>query len=92
MNRYYITSEYISAFLGQTREIVNWNNTNVGHVVQQQTRMQKDEEAVIALASPIQSWVNPFGISNSLMSMSIARAAPQNIATDLKRKWKVGDN
>ena len=56
----------------------------------QETQKQNDEEAVIALVSLTESWVNPFAISNNSMSISIARAAPQNIAADLRRAWTVG--
>jgi len=72
--------------------MVNGNNTNVRHLDLQQTRIEKDEEAIIALVSLIQSWVNPFAISNSLLNISTAKGAPQNIATDLNRAWKVGYN
>jgi len=40
----------------------------------QETQLQNDEEAVIALVSLTESWVNPFAISNNPMSISIARA------------------
>ena len=89
MKRYYVTSGHRSAFLGQMRKMVKGNNTNVRHVDLQQTRIKKDD-AVTGLVNLIQSWVNPFAISNSLISISTARAAPQDIAIDLRRAWKVG--
>ena len=62
VRRYYITSEHISAFIGQMREMVNGNNTNIRHVDLQQTRIEKNEEVLKALVSQIHSWVNPFAI------------------------------
>ena len=39
VNHYYITLEHRSVFLGQMREMVNENNTNVRNVNPQQTRI-----------------------------------------------------
>lgn len=91
VRRYYVTSEHRSAFLGQLREMVSHNKENVRHTDLQQTRIQKDEDAVSQLVSVIQSWVNPFSTPSSLISISTARAAPQDIATDLKNAKYVGE-
>ena len=79
----YITSEHRSAFLDQMREMVNGKRADVQHVELHKTRMRKDEDAVSAVQSLIQSWVNPFMTSHDLISISTARTAPQEIASDL---------
>ena len=62
--------------------MVNGNNINVDL---KQTRIQKDEKVLLNL---IQSWVNPFVISNSLMNISTARGAPPEYSHRSKESMK----
>ena len=57
---YYPTAEHHSAFLGQLREMVQGNKSQLSHSELQSPRIQKDEEVVSAVVSLIQGWINPF--------------------------------
>lgn len=60
VRRYYLTAEHRSAFLGQLREMLQGNKAQLSHSELQSPRIQKDEEAVSAVVSLIQGWINPF--------------------------------
>lgn len=60
VKRYYITAEHRSAFLGHLRDMIQGNRSQLQHAELQQSRIKKDEEAVSAIVSLIQGWVNPF--------------------------------
>lgn len=60
VRRYYLTAEHRSAFLGQLRELLQGNKSQLSHSELQSPRIQKDEEAVSAVVSLIQGWINPF--------------------------------
>ncbi|KAL1022659.1 hypothetical protein UPYG_G00030610 [Umbra pygmaea] len=51
VRRYYLTAEHRSAFLGQLREMLQGNKSQLSHSELQSTRIQKDEEAVSAVRS-----------------------------------------
>ena len=51
----------------------------------QQTRIKRDQEAVSAVVHLIQGWVNPFAEKQVLISISTARTAPRDIASDLMK-------
>ncbi len=91
IKRYYITAQYRSAFLGLIRDMVQGNKAKLHHPELQQTRMKSDEEAVSTVVHLIQGWVNPFAEKQGLISISIARTAPRNIASDLMRAHEIGE-
>ena len=57
----------------------------------QQTRIKRDEEAVSAVVHLIQGWVNPFAEKQVLISISTARTAPRDIASDLMKAHEIGE-
>ena len=91
VQRYYLTAEYRSAFLGQLRDMIQASNSKTQHTELQSSRMKKDEQAVSAIVDLIQGWVNPFSESQDLISISTAKKAPREIATDLKTAHAVGE-
>ena len=46
VQRYYLTAEYRSAFLGQLRNMVQASNSETQHTELQSSRIKKDEQAV----------------------------------------------
>ena len=91
VQRYYLTAEYRSAFLGQLRNMVQGSNLETQHTELQSSRIKKDEQAVSSIVDLIQGWVNPFSESQDLISISTAKKAPREIATDLKTAHAVGE-
>ena len=91
IKRYYITAEHRSAFLGQIRGMVQGKKSGIHHAELQQTRIKKDEEAVLAVVHLIEGWVNPFAKKQDLISISTARTAPRDIASDLMKAHKIGE-
>ncbi|KAJ8346686.1 hypothetical protein SKAU_G00280870 [Synaphobranchus kaupii] len=91
VKHYYITAEHRSAFLGQLREMVQGNKSEVCHAELQRPRIQKDEEAVSAVVSLIHEWVNPFAEKRDLINISTAKAAPKEIASDLIKAYEIGE-
>jgi len=91
VQRYYLTAEYRSAFLGQLRNMVQGSNMETQHTELQSPRIKKDELAVSSIVDPIQGCVNPFSESQELISISTAKKAPREIATDLKTAHGVGE-
>ena len=89
IKHYYITAEQRSAFLGQLRDMVQGNKSELCHVELQRSRIQKDEEAVSAVASLIHEWVNPFAEKQELISISMAKAAPKDTASDLMKAYEI---
>lgn len=90
IKRYYITAEHRSAFLGQLREMVQGNKSEHSHAEIQQSRIKKDEEAVSSVVSLIHEWVNPFEGKQDLISISTAKAAPKDIASNLTKAYEIG--
>ena len=91
VQRYYLTAEYRSAFLGQLRNTVRGSNSATQHTELQSSRTKKDEQAVLSIVDLIQRWVNPFSENQDLISISTAKKAPREIATDLKIAHAVGE-
>lgn len=91
IKRYYMTAEHRSAFLGQLRDMIQGNLSQLQHTELQQSRIKTDEEAVTATVSLIQGWVNPFAGSQEIISISTAKVAPKDIASDLMRAYEVGE-
>ena len=91
IKRYYITSEYRSAFLGQLRDMVQGNRSNVCHTDLQRLRIHKDEDAVSIVVGIIKDWVNPFVEKQDLISISTEKTAPRDIASDLLKAYEIGE-
>jgi len=90
VQRYYLTAEYQSAFLGQLRNMVQGSNSATQHTELQSSRRKKDEQAVSSIVDLI-NFFNPFSESQDLISISTAKKAPREIATDLKTAHAVGE-
>jgi len=91
VQRYYLTAEYRSAFLGQLRNMVQGSNSETQHTELQSSRRKRDELAVSSIVDLIQGWVNPFSESQEPISISTTKKAPREIATDLKTAHAVGE-
>ena len=91
IKRDYITSEYRSAFLGQLRDMVQGNRSNVCHTKIQRPRIRKYEDAVSTVVGLIKDWVNPFVEKQDLISISTAKTAPRYIASDLLKAYEIGE-
>ena len=76
IKRYYITSEYRGAFLGQLRDMVQDNISNVCHTELQRPRIPKDDDAVSTVVNLNKDLVNPFVEKKDLVSISTAKTAP----------------
>ena len=61
------------------------------HAELQRTRIKKDGEAVSAVVHLIEGWVNPFAEKQDLISISTARTAPRDIASDLMKAHEIGE-
>ena len=57
----------------------------------QRTRIKKDEEAVSAIIHLIQGWFNPFSEKQDLISISTARTASRDVASDLMNAQEIGE-
>ena len=55
-------------------------------------QIKKDEEAVSAVVLLIQGWINPFTKNQDLVSISTAKIAPRDIASDLMNAHSIGEN
>ena len=71
--------------------MVQASNSETQHTELQSSRMKKDDQAVSSIVDLIQGWVNPFSESQDLISISPAKKAPREIATDLKTAHAVGE-
>lgn len=91
VKRYYITSEHRSAFLGQLRNMVNEHKPDSFHHDLQHSRAEKDKDAVLAIISVIEGWVNPFSNQQDIMSISTAKTATPEVASDLLHALEVGE-
>ena len=92
VKRYYLTAEHHSAFLGRLRELVQGNKTEeLHHAELQRPRIQKEEKAVLAVVDLIQGWINPFAEKQDLVSISTAKAAPEDITSDLMKAFEIGE-
>ncbi|XP_065900210.1 uncharacterized protein [Dysidea avara] len=85
-----MTAEHRSAFLAQLRNIVDGNKAKLQHPDLQQTRIQKDAETAATVCELIQGWINPFTENQDLLSISTARKAPREVASDLMKAHDIG--
>lgn len=83
-----MTAEYLSAFLGQLRNMVQASNSETLHTELQSSRIKKDEQAVSSIVDLIQGWVNPFSESHNLICISTAKTAPREIALDWRQHMR----
>ncbi|KAK3728046.1 hypothetical protein QZH41_015787, partial [Actinostola sp. cb2023] len=90
VQRYYITAEYRSAFLGQLRDMVQ-GEAKSQHTDLQRSRIMKDEQAVYAVVELIQGWNNPFAENQDLISIATAKGPPKDVATDLMKAYEIGE-
>ena len=67
VQRYCLTAEYRSAFLGQLRNMVQASNAETQHTELQSSRIKNDEQAVSSIVDLIQGGVNLFSESQSII-------------------------
>ena len=91
VNRFYLTAEFRSAFLGQLRDMVQVRRLSFHHDEMQTPRFIKDEVNVKAVENLLQSWNNPFAESQNLVSISTAKGAPDDVKNDLMSDLKIGE-
>lgn len=91
VNRFYLTAEFRSAFLGQLRDMVQVRRLSFHHDEMQKPRIIKDEVDIKAVENLIQSWNNPFAESQNLVSISTAKEAPDDVKNDLMCALKIGE-
>lgn len=75
----------------QLRDIVHENKADPVHYDLRQPRTAKDEEAVSAVVSLTESWVNPFSSQQDIINISTAKGATPDVASDLLNALDVGD-
>ena len=93
VTRFCMTAEYRYSFLGQLRDMIQLKRPSYHHNELQTPRILKDEKAVTAVESLIESWNNPFVISHSqdLISISTAKEAPADVSQDLMQAHEIGE-
>ena len=84
VSRYYLITEYRSAFLTQLRDMVGLNQKDDEHSDLQKSRMATEEAAVAAVIETLSSWVNPFEVNRNVSSVSTGVEVPREVAADLK--------
>ena len=67
------------------------NRSNDCHTELQRLRIHKDEDAVSTVVRLINDWVNPFVEKQDLISISTAKTAPRDIASDLLKVYEIGE-
>lgn len=72
VKRYYITAEHRSYVLGQMREMVQEDGSNVPYADLRKMCLRKDDDAVSIIVHLVKSWVNPFEEARELISISTA--------------------
>ena len=93
VSKYYLTSEYHSAYLRQLREMVGQNDSPLTHPDLQFPRIRKDEADVQSIVDLLENcWANPLSPDQKeLVSLSSATVAPPDVANDLLEAKKVGE-
>ncbi len=90
VSRFYLVSEYRSAFLHQFREMTGLIKSDVHHAELHKPRIKKDEEAVSSVLETIDNWVNPFEDNHEMVSLSTAVVASPEIQHDLLAAYAIG--
>ena len=90
-NRFFMTAEYRCSFLAHLRDMVQVKRPSYHHDEMLSTRKRKDEQAVTAVESLIESWNNPFTERKELVSLSTAKQAPGDVTRDLLNAQQVGE-
>ena len=88
---FYVTPEHRSAFLSQLRDMIHENKADSLHYDFHPTRIAKDEEAVSAIVSLIESWVNSFANQQDIISISTAKVATPEVTSDLLNALEIGE-
>ena len=91
---YYMTSEYRSTFLRQSRSMVHVDQHDYfSHPDIRFPRIRKDEADIQSLIQLMDSsWLNPFNPDqDELVSISTATVTPAEVAKDLLESHKIGE-
>lgn len=92
VTRFYMTAEYRCSYLGQLRDMIQVKRPLNHHDELQAPRKSRDEKAVNAVQTLIQSWNNPFLETQELISISTAKKAPVDVLQDLMQAYEIGEN
>ena len=71
--------------------MMHGKESKLNHADLQQPRINKDEETVSAVFNLIQAWANPFSEKQDLISLSTAKSAHRDIASDLIKAYSIGE-
>ena len=91
VNRFYMTAEYRCSFLAHLRNMVQVKRPSYHHDEMLAARQVKDEKAVTAVESQIESWNNPFIESKQLVSIPTATEASEDVTQDLIKAREIGE-
>lgn len=93
VNKYYLTSEYRSAYLRQLREMVGQGDSLLNHPDLQLPRIRRDEADVQSIVDILETcWVNPLSPDQcEFVSLSNATVAPPDVAKDLLDAREIGE-
>jgi len=93
VSKYYLTSEYRSAYLRQLREMVGRGDSHFNHPDLQLPRIKRDEADVQSIIDILENcWVNPLSQNQyEFVSLSSATVAPPDVANDLLEAQKIGE-
>lgn len=91
--KYYLTSEYCSAFLRQLREMVGQGDSQFNHPDLQLPRIRRDEADVESIIDVLDNcWLNPFSPDQcEFVSLSTAAVAPPDVSNDLLEAHEIGE-
>ena len=91
--KYYLTSEYRSAYLRQLREMVGQGDSQFNHPDLQLPRIRRDEAGVQSIVDILDNcWLNPFSPDQcEFVSLSTATVAPPHVVNDLLDAHKIGE-
>ncbi|KAL8567726.1 hypothetical protein ACOMHN_009034 [Nucella lapillus] len=92
VSRYYLTAEYKSDFLTRLRNMIHLSKHGFDHPELQNSRIKKDEQAVMSVVETLTSWVNPFEANVDLISISTGATAPNDVAEESREAHAKGEH
>ncbi|KAL8606341.1 hypothetical protein ACOMHN_050821 [Nucella lapillus] len=92
VSRYYLTAEYRSDFLTRLRNMIHLSKHGFDHPELQNSRIKKDEQAVMSVVETLTSWVNPFEANVDLISISTGATAPNDVAEESREAHAKGEH
>ncbi|KAL8625537.1 hypothetical protein ACOMHN_014626 [Nucella lapillus] len=92
VSRYYLTAEYRSDFLTRLWNMIHLSKHGFDHPELQNSRIKKDEQAVMSVVDTLTSWVNPFEANVDLISISTGATAPNDVAEESREAHAKGEH